>query len=369
MRNAGLLMIVGAALFLGLFFLPLWSIHLIAPQYPEGLGMNIYIDGLQGVSKNDISNINMLNHYIGMKHLPKAEDMWEFRVFPLVVGIMAAIGILIGILGMMKKVKPSVFLIWLVVMGILGILGVYDFNLWLVQYGSDLDPNASIKLLDESGKAMTYKPPLIGYQKMLNFDVYSLPSTGGYVMGVGFLLVFLAYLVGIKATKRAKAALVYMIPIFLGSSLLFSCAPQIEPIRYGEDECDACRMKIISRTHAAQLVSKKGKNYKFDATECMIRFMEREVKEEDMLHILSANYLDAGVLIDATKATFIISENIPSPMGAFLSTLKTREEAEKLLEEHGGELFTWEEVKHQLDKPLKTFHEADPDQTNEEPTD
>ena len=61
MRNAGLLMIVGAALFLGLFFLPLWNIRLIAPQYPEGLGMYIYIDGLKGVSKNDISNINMLN--------------------------------------------------------------------------------------------------------------------------------------------------------------------------------------------------------------------------------------------------------------------------------------------------------------------
>lgn len=360
-------MIVGVIMFLGLFFLPLWNIHLKAPQYPEGLGMDIYITGLKGESKNDIPNINMLNHYIGMRTLPKAEDMWEFQVFPIVVIGMVAIGVLLGILGLLKKVKPVTFLIWFIVMGILGILGVYDFNVWLADYGGNLDPNASIKLVDEAGNLMTYKPPLLGYQKMLNFDVYSYPNTGGYVMGLGFLLVFLAYLIGQNSLKSLKSVAGSAATLLLLSTFFVSCSPKIDPIRYGEDECDACRMKIVERTHAAQLVTNKGKNYKFDATECMIRFLASEVKEEDMAHILSANYLDPGNLIDATKATYIISENIPSPMGAFLSTLNTREEAEQLQKEHGGELYSWEMVKKQiLSKPENVAHEEEHQQADEE---
>ena len=52
---------------LGLFAFPLWNIMLGAPQYPEPLGMNIHITGIQGVSEFDLQNIDGLNHYIGMK--------------------------------------------------------------------------------------------------------------------------------------------------------------------------------------------------------------------------------------------------------------------------------------------------------------
>src|SRR5699024_1654015 len=110
------------------------------------------------------------------------DEMWEMTVFPIVVGVMAAIGIIIGLLGMLKKIKPISYLIWLIVMSILGVLGMYDFNNWLADYGKNLDPNASIKLMDVNGNLMTYKPPLFGYQKMLNFDVWSYPQTGAYLM-------------------------------------------------------------------------------------------------------------------------------------------------------------------------------------------
>lgn len=196
-------MIIGSALLLGLFIFPLWNIQLVAPQYPEGLGMDIHINGIEGQSEFDLVNIDGLNHYIGMKTIPKPEDMWEFSVFPLVVGGMAAIGILLGILGFFRKVKPQAFLIWLVVMGVLGLLGMYDFNLWLFEYGTDLDPNASIILLDAKGVPMVYKPPLIGHVKLLNFDVDSWPHTGAYMMFVGMILVFLAYLVGNQSVKKS----------------------------------------------------------------------------------------------------------------------------------------------------------------------
>jgi len=109
-------MIIGSALLLGLFVFPLWSIELEAPQYPNGIGMNIHLDGLQGKEKHDLQNIDGLNHYIGMSKLPKPEDMWEFSVFPKVIGGMAALGILIGLLGLFKSISPKWFLGWLILM-------------------------------------------------------------------------------------------------------------------------------------------------------------------------------------------------------------------------------------------------------------
>ena len=150
----------------------------------------------------DIKNIDGLNHYIGMKTLPKPEDMWEFSVFPIVISGMAALGILIGLLGYFKKVSYKWFLGWFVIMSILGILGMYDFNAWMIDYGTNLDPNAIMKLQNADGTPMSYKPPLFGHQKLLNFDAYSYPRLGGYLMGVGMFTVLFAYFIG----KRAKTA-------------------------------------------------------------------------------------------------------------------------------------------------------------------
>lgn len=191
-------MIVGSLFLLGLFIFPLWNIMLGAPQYPDPLGMNIHINKLEGDEEFDIQNIDGLNHYIGMQTLPKEGEMWEFDVFPFVVGGMIILGVFIGILGFLGKIKYTWFLGWLILMAVLGILGVYDFNIWLTDYGSNLDPHAIMKLTNPDGTPMTYKPALFGYQKMLNFDVYSYPSTGAYMMGLGMFLIFLAFLIGKK---------------------------------------------------------------------------------------------------------------------------------------------------------------------------
>lgn len=202
MKKSGIIMILGSLFILGLFFLPLWNIHLKAPQYMEGLGMDIYINNIIGEKEFDIDKIDMLNHYIGMKPIPKPAEMWEMTAFPIVVGGMASIGIFIGILGFLKKTNPLSYLIWFVTMSVLGVLGIYDFNRWLANYGRNLDPHASIKLLDINGNLMTYKPPLFGYQKMLNFDVWSYPQTGAYFMLLGMALIFIAYFIGKPAYAK-----------------------------------------------------------------------------------------------------------------------------------------------------------------------
>lgn len=202
MKKASILMIIGALLLTGLFVFPLWNIQLGAPQYPEPLGMNIYLNGIVGQSEFDLQNIDGLNHYIGMKTLPKPDDMWEFTVFPIVIGSMAALGALVGLLGLFGKVSYHWFLGWLVLMTILGILGMYDFNAWMVDYGTNLDPNAIMKPQNPDGTPMSYKPPLFGHKKLLNFDAYSYPRLGGYLMGLGMLLTLVAYFVGRRSKKQ-----------------------------------------------------------------------------------------------------------------------------------------------------------------------
>jgi copper chaperone NosL len=102
-------------------------------------------------------------------------------------------------------------------------------------------------------------------------------------------------------------------------------------------------MTIVDKVHAAEMVTKKGKAYKFDASECMINFLV-EFDNSEVELLLTNNYTEPEVLIDATKATFLISENVPSPMGAFLSAFEIKAEAEKVQSEKGGQLYTWDEL-------------------------
>ena len=202
MKKASIIMMVGPLFLLGLYIFPLWNIMLGAPQYPEPLGMNIFIDGIKGFNEFDIVNIDGLNHYIGMKTIPKPEEMWEFSAFPKVIGAMVFLGVLIGFLGFIGKISYKWFIGWFLLMSVLGILGMYDFNAWMTDYGTNLDPHAIMKMANPDGTPMTYKPPLFGHANMLNFQVTSLPQTGAWMMFVGMMLTVGAFFVGKKNTSK-----------------------------------------------------------------------------------------------------------------------------------------------------------------------
>jgi copper chaperone NosL len=129
--------------------------------------------------------------------------------------------------------------------------------------------------------------------------------------------------------------------------LILGCNASPQPIDYGSDGCSYCKMTIVDKTHAAEIVTKKNKAYKFDATECMVNFMEEFDTSEIELY-LSNNYSEPGTLIDAKKATFLISKNIPSPMGAFLSAFNKKADAENMQADKGGDLYSWEELLEHL---------------------
>lgn len=132
----------------------------------------------------------------------------------------------------------------------------------------------------------------------------------------------------------------FLIPIL---ALLLSCQVGPGKIAYGEQSCHFCRMTIVDRQHAAQFVNDKGKIYNFDAAECLINFLNG-VDEEDIGLLLVSDYNMPESLILAESATFIISEEIPSPMGANLSALSTKAEAEALLQNKVGKIYNWNEL-------------------------
>jgi copper chaperone NosL len=137
---------------------------------------------------------------------------------------------------------------------------------------------------------------------------------------------------------------------FVALLLVFtSCNVGPEAINYGSDGCHFCKMTIVDKVHAAEIVTNKGKVYKFDASECMIHFM-KEFDNAEIKLSLSNNYTEPEALIDATKATFLISKNIPSPMGAFLSAFKTENEAQKFQTEKGGTLYSWNQLLEHLNR-------------------
>jgi hypothetical protein len=196
MRKSKILMIIGSLLLLGLFAFPLWNITLEAPQYPIPLGMEIYINKFADTNEFDIKNINLMNHYVGMKYIP--ETIPEFKIFPVVIGIMAVLGILVGFLG-----KHKWFLGWFILMSILGIAGMYDFYLWEYDYGHNLDPKAIMKFTNPDGSIMGFQPPLFGSKDILNFKAHSYPRLGAYFLALGMALSFLSFFIGKKELKNS----------------------------------------------------------------------------------------------------------------------------------------------------------------------
>ena len=188
-KTGRVLMIGGALLILALFIFPMWNITLLAPQYPEPIGMNIWINKITDHHPNDLKNINIMNHYVGMKEIP--EQIEEFKFFPFIVLGMAAIGLLFGFIG-----RRGLFLTWFIMMVVLGCLGMYDFYLWEYDYGHNLDPTAAIQI---PGQA--YQPPLIGGKNILNFRAVSKPMIGAYFLFMGMFMALIAFFMSPKTTK------------------------------------------------------------------------------------------------------------------------------------------------------------------------
>lgn len=197
MKKSKILMITGPLLMLGLFVFPLWNITLEAPQYPKNLGMNIHINKFTDVQEFDIKNINLMNHYVGMKSIP--ETIPEFTIFPIVILVMTVLGVLIGFFTNYKW-----FLVWFLLMTALGIAGMYDFYLWEYDYGHNLDPKAIMNFKNPDGSPMGFQPPLFGTKHILNFIAHSYPRMGAYMMFTGMVMTLIAFFIGKREARNEQ---------------------------------------------------------------------------------------------------------------------------------------------------------------------
>ncbi|WP_310993079.1 nitrous oxide reductase accessory protein NosL [Aequorivita marina] len=131
--------------------------------------------------------------------------------------------------------------------------------------------------------------------------------------------------------------------------LLFTaCNVSPQPINYGQDACHYCDMTIVDRQHASQMVTAKGKAFKYDAIECMVHSLQDEFKNTEMAYYLVADFNQPGELVNATAASFLVSEELQSPMGENLSAFKNEEAGKKAKAKFTGKTYTWQTIQEHL---------------------
>lgn len=188
--NRYLIMLVGVLLLL-IYFTPLWTIRLEAPQYPEGLGMYIGVNKIQGHDEFDLKNINLLNHYVGMEPIIE-ESIPELLFMPYVLAFMIAGAFFAFFYDRLVMVYLGVLNFFLV-----GAAGLYDFWRWEYNYGHHLNPHAPISI-----PGMSYQPPLMGCKQMLNITACSWPYWGGILLFLSVAILF--YVIFSEYRKNAK---------------------------------------------------------------------------------------------------------------------------------------------------------------------
>lgn len=170
--------------------LPLWRISLVAPQYEEGLTLDMYAYQIvAGNGGQDLPEINTLNHYIGMKTIAQA-DFLEMKVIPFAIGVFALFALRTVVVGrIMNIVDLGVLFLYF------GMFSLGSFAYRLYSYGHNLDPRAPMTI-------EPFMPVVFGSQQIANFVQTSLPLAGTYCLGAFFLFVLLAFWHSVREARR-----------------------------------------------------------------------------------------------------------------------------------------------------------------------
>ncbi len=329
------LLVVGALSLFALLKVPIWKIYLTAPQYPEGLEMKIWHDTLTG----DVKVISALNHYIGMRAI--SVDMFpEFQYLGNIIIGVAALCLVLALIGKWW----SAVAYWLV-LALADSLALYDFWRWGYDYGHNLDPTAPIVI-----PGMAYQPPVIGYKKLLNFEAWSLPDVGGWIlMGVTGISLLVVVWEWWRRRRTMRLTLAAGSAGVLLTLLWSGCSSGPQPIPYGRGECAMCHMSLSDRRYGAEIVTHKGKAYFFDDVNCLIYFEDGEgVPVQDIASRWVADFAHQGQLVAIEEAVFLHSQSLRTPMASYVAAFSSRPDAEKALGEGGGELLKWPQVKQLL---------------------
>lgn len=171
-----LLLFAARVLLLVSLFLPYWHMELVAPQYPENLHLTAYVNSLAG----DVSEIDSLNHYIGMRPLDEAAQI-ERRV-----GVYVLIGLVV-----LLELASILHTRWAALLVLPTILfpGAFllDLYLWMSHFGMNLDPNAPL-----SSSVDPFVPPILGSGFVGQFQTIATPGVGLILSAVASVVMVVA---------------------------------------------------------------------------------------------------------------------------------------------------------------------------------
>lgn len=337
-KQSRILLAVAAVLLVPVYWLPLWSIRIVAPQYREGLGMYIGLRDIWGHREHDIQNINILNHYIGMKPIdPAIVDV--LRIMPWAVAVVMALAVAAALVGRRWAVRA-----WLATFAVLGTAGLLEFRAWNHDYGTNLDPTAPIKI-----PGMTYEPPMLGVEQLLNMTTSSWPSWGTLFVALAFAAGAGALWVARTPARRRLAA----VPAAALALLVAGCAPDgarsaeaaVPEFAPDTPSCAYCEGAIPAVRFGGQVTTDDGEVFRFMSVECLAGFLlEERVPAERIRSIQVVDYNQGERLIDARRAHYLRSQFLTSPNGIGLLATETEKVAANLHYFFGGDRIGWDDV-------------------------
>lgn len=316
---------------------PIWRIELTAPQYPEGLTLQIYANRIGG----DVDIVNGLNHYIGM-HTLHTRDFVEFIVLPYIIGGFAVIGLFVALFN-----RKSLFYGWVGLFLLIAFTSMIDFYRWEYNYGHNLDPAAPIQV-----PGMAYQPPLLGFKQLLNFGAYSIPDSGGWLfVGAGLVLAAATFIEVRKkwkggrtrtltAMKRATALFAVLMVFFS----LTGCGHGPQPIQYGQDNCAFCKMTFTDHRFGAEVRTVKGKVFKYDDVHCLLSALSAGLPEKkDIASIWFVNFITGG-WIPSDRSFLLQSESFHTPMDGNIAAFPNNDSRAAIQQQLNGKLLTWNDI-------------------------
>lgn len=183
--------VVAALLLVPVYFAPLYKMTLFSNNFTDGLNLNIYAGTLRGgqsANRDDLKEINALNHYIGMHPLEQA-DFSEFQWIPLMLGFFIILSLRAAVMAKMSALVDT-----LVSFGWFSAFALWHFYQRLYTYGHNLDPSAAVKV-------KPFTPPVFGSAQIANFTVYNYPAAGTYLMAGFVVLLAAAAVLSMRAKK------------------------------------------------------------------------------------------------------------------------------------------------------------------------
>ena len=228
-----------------------------------------------------------------------------------------------------------------------GIIAMIDFYRWNYDYGHNLDPNAAIKV-----PGMAYQPPLIGYKQLLNFGAYSIPDTGGWIfIGAGVALclaVFVEWRAG-KSNKPGDKKTIQQTAAVAVTMLMLSsmtgCKTDPQPLKIGIDNCYFCKMTISDARFGAEVITVKGKYYKFDDTHCLLSFLQAGALEKsEIAGVYLVDFSGSHALVQAENSLLLKSDALRSPMGGNIAAFANADSLKDMIRQFNGIETNWQSI-------------------------